>query len=213
MKINGIHPKVKEAVGYDSDTPSQIILNEWNDAIKSVCKPCLELKYCFYGYLVEEFPLLPSIREVAVKHNEYLKTCIETGKLADGRELDAKRREWFEQQVKDFNSEDYPVSIPEPLIDASCKEWGHICPVYYAQSGATETEEARREGRNVPFKMRIRIARRDNYTCQKCAKHLRDEEMEFDHIIPVSRGGSTEEHNIRLTCFECNRSKSNKLEI
>lgn len=29
----------------------------WNDRVKSVCKPCWELKYCPYGILVEDFPL------------------------------------------------------------------------------------------------------------------------------------------------------------
>ncbi len=57
--------------------------------------------------------------------------------LNDGRELDDKRRQWFKQEVGEFNPEDYPESIPQQLIDASCTEWGHICPVYYAQSGAS----------------------------------------------------------------------------
>ncbi|KYZ76897.1 hypothetical protein AXX12_18510 [Anaerosporomusa subterranea] len=71
----------------------------------------------------------------------------------------------------------------------------------------------RRIGRYIPFNIKIRVARRDNYTCQICGKHLRDDELEFDHIIPVSRGGSTEEHNIRLACFDCNRSKSANVDI
>lgn len=29
----------------------------WNERVKSVCKPCWELKYCPYGVLVEDFPL------------------------------------------------------------------------------------------------------------------------------------------------------------
>ena len=29
----------------------------WDKRIKSVCKPCWELKYCPYGPLVENFPL------------------------------------------------------------------------------------------------------------------------------------------------------------
>ena len=213
MTNNKIHPKIKEVIGFDSNTPTQTILKHWKDVIRSVCKPCWELKYCPYGYLVENFPLLPSTRKNAEEHNKYLKKCIKTGKLGDGQELDDNRRQCFEQDVKEYNTKDYPESIPQPLLDASCKEWGHICPVYYAQSVATETEESRKEGRNVPFKMRIRIARRDNYTCQKCGKHLHDEEMEFDHVIPVSKGGSSEEHNVRLTCFECNRSKSNRIEL
>lgn len=92
----------------------------------------MELKYCPYGYLVEDFPILPSTKKVAEKHNEYLKKCLETGKLADGRELDDYRRKWFEKWLREFDLENYPESIPQPLIDASCKQWGHICPVYYA---------------------------------------------------------------------------------
>jgi 5-methylcytosine-specific restriction endonuclease McrA len=59
----------------------------------------------------------------------------------------------------------------------------------------------------------MRVVRRDNYTCQNCGKHLLDTEVEFDHVIPVSKGGSSEEHNIRLTCFDCNRSKSDHVDL
>ena len=52
--------------------------------------------------------------------------------------------------------------------------------------------------------------RRDNNQCQACGKILRDDEIEFDHIIPVARGGSSEEWNLRVTCFDCNRTKSAK---
>src|SRR5690606_36027161 len=34
----------------------------------------------------------------------------------------------------------------------------------------------------------------------------------FDHIIPWSKGGPTEEHNIRLLCRSCNRKKGNTFE-
>jgi 5-methylcytosine-specific restriction endonuclease McrA len=54
----------------------------------------------------------------------------------------------------------------------------------------------------------MRVVRRDNHTCQHCGKQLKDDEVEFDHIIPIVKGGSSEEHNIRLTCFDCNRDKS-----
>jgi 5-methylcytosine-specific restriction endonuclease McrA len=62
--------------------------------------------------------------------------------------------------------------------------------------------------RPIPFATMMRIVRRDDYRCQHCKKKLRDDEVEFDHIIPVSKGGSSEEHNLRLTCFKCNRDKS-----
>jgi 5-methylcytosine-specific restriction endonuclease McrA len=45
-----------------------------------------------------------------------------------------------------------------------------------------------------------------------CGQVLKDNEIEFDHIIPVAKGGSSEEHNVRVACFDCNRSKSDAYE-
>src|SRR5262245_37976785 len=63
------------------------------------------------------------------------------------------------------------------------------------------------------FQLKMRVVRRDNHTCQHCGKHLADDEVEFDHKIPISKGGSSEEHNVRLTCYECNRDKKDNIEI
>ena len=58
--------------------------------------------------------------------------------------------------------------------------------------------------------MRIRefIFERDNYTCQYCG--ARGVRLECDHVIPVSRGGSSEYDNLVTACFRCNRSKGDK---
>ena len=39
-----------------------------------------------------------------------------------------------------------------------------------------------------------------------------DNDIHFDHIIPWSKGGPTEENNIQLLCGLCNRKKSDKFE-
>jgi 5-methylcytosine-specific restriction endonuclease McrA len=85
--------------------------------------------------------------------------------------------------------------------------------VFFAAEALTETEEKWRRGRHISFKTKVRVVRRDNHTFQHCGVHLRDDEVEFDHIIPISKGGSSEEHNIRLTCFDCNRDKSDKVAL
>jgi hypothetical protein len=105
---------------------------------------------------------------------------------------------------------EHPESVPAPFADMACLEFGHVCPVFFVSEDATETEDCRKQGRSIPFAVRSRVARRDNYTCQSCGRHLKDDEVEFDHIIPLSKGGSSEEHNLRLTCLECNRSKGSK---
>jgi 5-methylcytosine-specific restriction endonuclease McrA len=37
------------------------------------------------------------------------------------------------------------------------------------------------------------------------------ERLEYDHIIPVSRGGSNTVRNIELRCERCNRSKGARI--
>ena len=77
----------------------------------------------------------------------------------------------------------------------------------------TETSSGRNRSRNISHATIIRVARRDNNTCKICGKILLDREIELDHIIPYSRGGTTDEGNLRVTCFECNRKKGKKIKL
>jgi hypothetical protein len=49
---------------------------------------------------------------------------------------------------------------------------------------------------------------RDGGKCVQCGK---SEKLEFDHILPFSKGGNNTYRNIQLLCENCNRVKSNKL--
>jgi len=61
----------------------------------------------------------------------------------------------------------------------------------------------------VPAKLRVKVLERDNYTCQMCGAKAPDVKLHIDHIIPISRGGVTEEKNLRALCRDCNLGKSN----
>jgi hypothetical protein len=56
----------------------------------------------------------------------------------------------------------------------------------------------------VPERVRHEVWRRDKGQCVDCGSR---ERLEFDHIIPVSRGGSNTARNIELRCQVCNRRK------
>lgn len=47
---------------------------------------------------------------------------------------------------------------------------------------------------------------RDGGVCQCCGS---SQNLEYDHIIPYSCGGSSDASNVQLLCLKCNRSKSN----
>lgn len=49
---------------------------------------------------------------------------------------------------------------------------------------------------------------RDGGKCVRCGSRTR---LEFDHIVPVSRGGGNTERNIELLCEICNRAKSDSI--
>ena len=63
-------------------------------------------------------------------------------------------------------------------------------------------------------KLRQQIKERDNFTCKFCGNSTHTEPnllLEIDHIIPVAKGGITEESNLQTLCWKCNRAKSCKL--
>lgn len=60
----------------------------------------------------------------------------------------------------------------------------------------------------IPEEVRNEVWRRDQAKCTRCNSVFK---LEFDHIIPVSRGGSNTARNIQLLCEICNRQKSDSI--
>lgn len=58
---------------------------------------------------------------------------------------------------------------------------------------------------------RFDILKKYNFTCVYCGRKAPDVQLQVDHIIPKSKGGSDDESNLTCSCWECNLGKSNKL--
>lgn len=62
--------------------------------------------------------------------------------------------------------------------------------------------------RRIQDEVKREVWRRDEGKCMKCGSR---ESLEFDHIIPVSRGGGSTVRNIELLCEACNRKKNDSI--
>ena len=96
-----IHDSIKSRLGYPVDQADHEVLQDWRERLRRVCKPCWELKYCPYGPLVEQSPLLPVERGVSVEHNQYIKQILNTGIVGQRSELDDERRTLYEEWLAD----------------------------------------------------------------------------------------------------------------
>jgi len=77
-----------------------------------------------------------------------------------------------------------------------------------AKFDEAEIVETDYERPRIPEKVRIEVWRRDDGKCARCGSR---EKLEYDHIVPISKGGSNTTRNIELLCEKHNRSKSNNV--
>lgn len=57
---------------------------------------------------------------------------------------------------------------------------------------------------------RANIFLRDNHRCQYCGLPFRTEDLTFDHVIPIAKGGKKNWENIVTACWLCNNKKSGR---
>ena len=82
------------------------------------------------------------------------------------------------------------------------------------QSKLSMASFAKEQRALMTSKLRQYIKERDDFTCKFCGNSTYKEPnllLEIDHIIPVAKGGVTEENNLQTLCWKCNRSKSAKI--
>jgi 5-methylcytosine-specific restriction endonuclease McrA len=63
--------------------------------------------------------------------------------------------------------------------------------------------------RHVRFS-RYNIYTRDNNTCQYCGEHYTRGELNLDHVVPRSYGGTSTWENVVCSCLSCNRRKGGR---
>ncbi|GMU41801.1 MAG: hypothetical protein AMXMBFR23_26670 [Chloroflexota bacterium] len=67
-------------------------------------------------------------------------------------------------------------------------------------------EGSRRE--RIPDDVRAFVWHRDEGRCVRCGA---EDDLQFDHVIPVAKGGGVAAENIQVLCGDCNRQKSDSI--
>ena len=62
-----------------------------------------------------------------------------------------------------------------------------------------------------PAFTRFNVFLRDRFSCQYCGNKFPTQELTFDHLVPRSRGGTTNWKNVVTACSRCNLRKGNHL--
>nr|WP_269779440.1 HNH endonuclease signature motif containing protein [Propioniciclava soli] len=77
--------------------------------------------------------------------------------------------------------------------------------VRHAQQSVAQSRTSPPQRRSaIPDDVKHYVWSRDGGRCRACGS---DVELQFDHVIPVSRGGSSNAENLQVLCGPCNRRK------
>lgn len=61
----------------------------------------------------------------------------------------------------------------------------------------------------IPGGSRFAVLKRAGNRCELCGISTQERQIDVDHIIPVSKGGSNDESNLQALCRKCNAQKGN----
>lgn len=122
-----------------------------------------------------------------------------------------QREEWWEREGKyeaqRKREEEIKKEIADKLKEKQRRqELEKIVRQELIEKGELFGDQAKRPP--IPKEVADAVYSRDGGKCVYCGS---TENLQFDHIIPFSKGGATSVENLQLLCQKCNLEKSNKI--
>ena len=151
------------------------------------------------GKLIYNFPVMHGIEEVN-KFLARLKQCDTIPyQLKCGKDIYWFFRHKFYKDTDNLKAEE----VAALLITREKLKEGHINRARTIAALVTQPEKVQRG--NIPEDVKLLVWERDRGKCKKCGSNV---DLQFDHIIPFSLGGSSTPENLQILCGKCNRLKS-----
>jgi 5-methylcytosine-specific restriction endonuclease McrA len=147
------------------------------------CSRCGEFDF-------EVMDMTPNARSIKVR----CITCLKISHFRAVMEDNAKVRRLYDRYFQEAQS-----------VIALARNVNHQIDVALSLSAAPQPGVSRTKRPMIPLEMRRAVWQRDGGKCVECGS---DFELQFDHIIPVSKGGATTIANLQILCGPCNRKKN-----
>jgi 5-methylcytosine-specific restriction endonuclease McrA len=135
-------------------------------------------------------------------HPKFARQAIEKQKSEPVRVRERNNRRWCWSQDR-FYFEDEGLSASDVVAlvrQIESRKQARLARAHAEMRG----EDGSRFREPIPESVRHEVWRRDQGRCVDCGSR---ERLEFDHIIPLSAGGSNTARKIELRCEACNRRK------
>lgn len=143
--------------------------------------------------------------------SEYAALLVEQMKIPVAvTEADTRRRRWWMFQNGFFWEDEglSPAGVEALLLERERRQRRRVERAMAAAYQQKQQGVQLNERRPIPDDVKMFVWQRDKGRCVKCGSQ---QNLEFDHIIPVAMGGSNTARNIQLLCETCNRSKGASL--
>lgn len=192
------------------------------DGLQTYCRNCLKTYYDLNAKREYNRQYVAENRE---RVNEYKRRYREEHPEVGAADAERVRR-WY-QDNKERHLErstqwraDNPDKVKQTQRDyyernqearrMNTRRWRSENPEQVARQN--EERRAREAGAGLDSDIDYgRIYRRDRDICYLCGKKVKKSERHLDHVIPLARGGSHSEDNLKVTHARCNLIKGTKL--
>jgi hypothetical protein len=122
-----------------------------------------------------------------------------------------KRRLFMSERpaVRDWEKEEVVLRSKKAIYDEEAELSGLRAAVANIEA-AIEFQKSGPKRDPIPEDVKLLVWARDGGRCVRCGSN---EELHFDHIIPVAKGGGNSAENVQILCQSCNLKKSDKIAI